>query len=314
MRSRFTFLPPEPVDDGVDADFEALLAAYPASSVGAVAKARLAWDDVKRGERKAALKALPRVLRGWRDEGRAPLTLATYLRNCDWRRFPAPQRADGTSIEGVRLNPFTKPIWALFARRYREGKSVVDVLGWLRTGVTIPAATVPTPEEEAALAVVVPGAAEAAAWVTHCLRLGFRLTVPDSAPMFLPSLEPKYLSLRWKGYRLIEPASIEIKSPAWWWRVFVENAPIAELLAERAVGRVEITSGPIPLPSEAAAMVRIDVEDETWPAWELFFAKRRVRLLPLGGFIWAPSRHPDEAFPPERPLVPDYEALEDMDL
>src|SRR5690606_39165422 len=117
--------------------------------------------------------------------------------------------------------------------------------------MVIPSPALPTEAEEQALVPVMPGTPEATEWIEHAARLGFRLPVPDGAPMWLPSERPEPLSLRWKGYRLLEPVSIEIRGPEWWWRAYQPGAPIAEFLADRGVGRMQITMGPLPLPAEA---------------------------------------------------------------
>lgn len=302
----------KPIIDGKPEEALAAIERYwPPGAVGNRAKALGLLADMVEADRKTAVDAAPRYLRALKDEKRRYTpAIETFLADGTWERFPPPKMPDGVPGQSVNLKPWVRPLWALLARRYAAGKSIADVSGWLRNGMVLPTLYLPSEDEEKALVAVLSGMPEAAEWVEHMLRLGARLPVPDSAPMWLPSLRPKSLSMRWNGYRLIEPALIEIRSPGWWWRLYAENAPIAELMAERGVGRVEITTGPIPLGEEVAAMVRIDVEDETWPAWELWFSVRRVRLLPLGGFIYAPARHPDEAFPPVRDATPDYEAFE----
>lgn len=289
-----------PVPDGPAQErFDALLGVYPPGAIGNVDRAKAVFLDLDAKAQAAAAEAVPRVLRGWKDERRdTKLALVTYLANRDWERFPRPKAPDGTPDNGVSLKAWCRPIWVLFARRYREGRSVNDVLGWITRGMLCPTPALPTEAEEKALVPVLPGSNDAAAWIEHARRLGFRLPVPDGAPMFLPSARPEPLSLRWKGYKLLEPVSIEIRGREWWWRVYQPGAPIAEMIADRGVGRLTLTMGPIALPSDAAGMVPIGVEDEQWPDWELWFARHNVRLLmPLEGHIWAPAKSPFDAFP-----------------
>ena len=313
--SRLTLQAPD--DTKVEARFQALLAAYPAGAVGKVVAARAVFFGLDEAAQTASLEALPRVRHGWKKEGRNfPFALVTYLENADWERFPKPTKADGTlAEETVKLDAFSRGAWALFARRLGGGKSVKDQLSWLRTGVTVPAAAAPSAEEEKLLPPVEVGSQEHLAWMDHCRRLGFVLPRPDIADViFLPVKIPPRLPLRWKGYHLIEPVRVEVRSPAWWWRVYQTGAPVETLLGDRSVGAINLTMGPVPLPSEVEAMVRIDVGESQFEDWERWFdLKHGVRLLALGGSIWAPSLDPPPVFEPE--LVsgaPDYDALEEF--
>lgn len=303
------------VDGDVEETLAALVRIWPPGAVGNMGKARGLLADMTPDQRKREIAAAPRYLRALKDEKRRYVpAIETYLANGDSERFPEPK--GGTAEEPqIELKPYVAELWAMLWRGVADGKpdAVAYGLDRIGKGLTTLVRAVPPADEVKALVPIRIGSPEHEAWQTWCQRMGFRMPRPDHVPVvYVPSKEPPVLNMRWKGYHLAAHFDCQYRDAAWWWRVYVENAPIADLIADRSVGNCRITMGPIPLREEIAAMVRIDVEDETWPAWELWFARKRVRLLPLGGYIYAPARHPNEAFPPVRDAVPDWETLEAM--
>jgi hypothetical protein len=306
------FLPPD--DTQREEAFQKVRATYPPEAVDNLDRARNAFADVEEGEWIAAAEAVPRFLRKRKEINRSTIvSLETYIRDRKWRDFPPPTDAKGKPVDDkAAIAKFSRGAWALFRRRFDAGKPVSAELSWIRNGCTIPAATAPADNEMAALAQVGINTPEHEAWRVHCKRLGFDLPAPDVAEfIFLPSTWPPSLSLNWKGYRVIEPVMIEIRGPAWWWRVYQPKAPVADLVAERSVGTVRLEMGPVPLPSEVAAMVQIAATDREFEAWDMWFARHGAKtLLKLDKPIWAPTRTPPALHEP-RDLTPDFDAIDE---
>lgn len=305
-----------PVDDPeAEARWQTLIGAYPAGALGNLAKAKPLFLDLDEANQVEAAAAVPRVLLGWKGENRShKLSLETYLRNEDWKRFPQPKNARDAE-PAVELKPYSKEVWAMLWRLVLTGIAgrgnsdrIRNALGWVAKGMVTPSAVLPSTEELAALVPVEIGSEAHREWLIWAERVGLRLPQPDAVPViFVPGREPPHLRMTWKGYHLAVPVDVEVRSPAWWWRVYQEKAPIADLLADRSHGRVQLNMGPLALRSEAEKMIEIPIDSVEFAHWELWFQSRGVRLLALNGSIFVPSEYP----PREEPApTADYEALE----
>jgi hypothetical protein len=283
---------------------------YPAEGIDDLEAARKAWADVPEEAWEAGPEAVQRFVRARRKGRRSIIIgLTKYIRDRHWERFPPPTDTAGNPVdERVRILPWSRAAWALFARQYVAGKTVVNTIQWIRTGAEIQVSAAPGEDETAALASIAVGSPEHVAWRDHCKRLGFDLPMPDKAEwIFLPSKHPRSLSMSWKGYHTIEDVPVEVRGPAWWWVVYQPQAPVANLLADRTIGTRRLTMGPVPLPREVDEMVRIEIGSPEFEKWDLWFAKHGVSLFRLQGSIWAPTRDPPAVDAPDP--VPDYEAI-----
>jgi hypothetical protein len=306
-----------PVDDEVEREsaFQRLLqpGGYPPAAIDNVDRARAAWADVEASAWDAALEAIPRFTRDRQRIKRTTLvSLERYIRDRVWERYPKPTDAEGRPVdEKVTIPRYSRAAWALFKRQYVAGKSVANAISWIRNGAEIQASAAVTEAEQADLVTVGVGSTEHVAWREHCKRLGFDLPMPDRTDwIFLPSKYPRSLSPEWKGYHLIEPVRIEIRGPAWWWRLYQPKAPIAELFEVRAVGAVQVEMGPIPLPTEVDGMVKIEIGTQEFEDWDIWFRRKGVKtIFSLSGPIWAPTKKPPSLHEPIEP-VPDYEAID----
>lgn len=322
-KSRLTFLPPD--DGDAEERFQALLKAYPAGAIGSVEKARAAFLDLDEESQKAVRPAVPRILRGWKDEGRdTKFALATMLKNRDWERFPQPTNAT-TAEPSVELKPYVVPLWAMLwgvvdplGKSHGPASKVEYFLSRIDKGLVTPANAVPNPDLSKPLVPITIGSAEHAEWVTHCERLGFRLPKPDAVPVvYVPSKHPPSLSMHWKGYRLAVPRRTQFRSMTWWSRVYQPAAPIPDILSagRRQQGTDLIEMGPWPAAVDLVGMIEIKTLTDRWEAWATWFASKgaAIELWPESS-ICVPSEWPPAIFTPEKAdATPDYDALEGID-
>lgn len=309
-----------PDDTEAEERFQRMVRAYPPGSVGSSRAARSVFMALDIAAQEAAIEAPVRVRAGLRKEGRDyPLSLQNYLREKQWERFPKPVTADGHAVDDrIPVAAFSRAAWAVFRKALEAGKPVRDAISWIRNGAEIPAPTYPTEAEMQALVAVEVGSDAHKAWRDYGHRLGFTLPMPDRAEwLFLPSKNPPHLSLRWKGYHTIESVSVEMRGPAWWWRIYQEGVSIAtiqSLLDDRSHGAVKLNLGPIPLKDEIDAMIRIDATHPAFHAWENWFSVKGCKsLLSLTGPIYVPSLNPAALSDPPN-TSPDYEALDALSL
>lgn len=305
---------PEDIE-AVEVTFAAMVRVWPPGAVGDVKAAKMALLALSPERRKAAVDAAPRYLRALRDEKRRYTpAIGTYLVERTFERFPEPDK--DASVPSVQLRPYVKEIYALLwgavpAAITGKGPSdrVRNYLAWLPKGMLIPAASLPRADELSSLVPIAVGSPEHVAWLEYGERVGIRLPVPDIVRViYVPSAWPPPLRVSWKAYHMAVPIRVEARSRAWWWRLYIDGAPVQDLLRDRTVGAVEMAMGPVALRREVEAMVEIEVGSDEFAKWEIWFAGKDVRLLALGGSIFAPTSYPPSG---ERAQAPDYEALEE---
>jgi hypothetical protein len=323
---KWDFIAPD--ETRIAATFEALAQAWEhhakagRGSIGPSDKARAAIADLAEAEHEIAIERAPRFLRSLRDANRHPMGIATYVANREFQHHPPPKNADPSLAAPVELKPYVAPLWAMYWKALHKARQatgndqlrrrLTDCQTWLERGLTTAAALVPSEEETSGLVAVTLDSPEHLAWVAYGIRVNVRIPRPDHVPViFVPAPWPPELPLSGaQPYRLAMPARIEVRGPVWWWRAFKrieDGSPFVSQIGKHRIdplqtargqaGFTEADYGPLPLPSEIAAMAEVRTLTDAWDQWAMWIEARGgdIALWP-DSRIWCPTEYPTLIF------------------